>query len=104
MIVYYYVIDDFTNKFLKKSISVPIGLCFTKNINEEPFFHRENDLPAYIADGFEYYLIDGYFHRENGAAIISKNENINYYFYNGYKINVSSNEEFNKYVRLINFK
>lgn len=61
--------------------------------------HRE-DGPAIISDsGNHFYVINGKFHRENGPAISYSNGNKEWW-YNGYKINVLSQKEFEDYLLL----
>jgi len=70
--------------------------------NNSGEFHRENGPAIEYPNGFKRWFKNGIYHREDGPAIELSNGD-KYWFYYGKKISVKSQEEFERYLKLIVF-
>ena len=70
--------------------------------NEYGFHHNENGPAIIHPNGSKAWLINGKRHRLDGPAVISRNGS-EYWYLNEKQISVSSQEEFERYLRLLVF-
>jgi hypothetical protein len=67
-------------------------------INENNEFHRKNGPAREYSDGRKLWYKDGKLHREDGPAQDFSGDK--YYWYNGEFIDVSTDKEFKKYLKM----
>jgi hypothetical protein len=69
--------------------------------HKNSFLHRDNDLPAVeFSNGNKEYWKDGKLHRIKGPAIEYKSSNYFVWYYEGEEIDYSSQEEFERILKL----
>jgi len=77
-------------------------------LNDKGEFHRDDDLPAFtytsdLRKGDKFWYKNGVFHRLAGPAVEYTNDKINIWYINGKHIPVNSQEEFERYLKLMAF-
>lgn len=94
----YNIMDN--NKYCLIINYAGIEYCFIKNGLD----HRDNNLPSVkYENGSEKYYYNGDLHRIDGPAKIN-HDGTKCYYIHGKRISLNSDEEFARYVNLINFE
>ena len=70
----------------------------TKIRYKNTLYHRVNGPCAEFKDGVKYWCFNGVFHRVDGPAIEERNDKV--WYYQGKKIDCSTQEEFERLIKL----